>query len=201
MANKFEQLALWYLRLNGYLTVPHFILHGRSQRGEVDILGVRFPYSREVAGRKKMEPDSNLVRQHEKTDFIIAEVKSGECGLNVSWTDKDKGPENMGYMLRWLGMVPEAEVSNVARELYLRKRCEREKWVIRLVCFGSERSDDLPANVVQLTFKQVIEFMSDRFKQFRRIKQDREQWDPSIKELFDMMVTKRPNEILAWLRN
>lgn len=201
MANKFEQLALWYLRLNGYLTVTHFILHPtsrrRSQRAEVDILGVRFPHSEEVAGAK-MKQNDKLELQGEKIDFIIAEVKGGRCDLNGPWTKPNT--ENWDYVVKWLGIVPETEVSNVARELYLHKRCERENWVIRLLCFGSE-TGDLPANVVPLIFKQVIEFMSDRFKQFRGKKRDIEQWPPFIKELFDMIITKRPNEILGWLRN
>ena len=46
--NSREWLCLWYLRLNGDFTLPNFYAHGR--RGpltEVDVLGVRFPLSRE----------------------------------------------------------------------------------------------------------------------------------------------------------
>lgn len=69
MGNKFEQLALWYLRLNGYLTVPNFVLHPDtpgSERTDADLLAVRFPYSGEVAGTP-MRRDDILVRQDGKT--------------------------------------------------------------------------------------------------------------------------------------
>ncbi len=43
---KYEQLGYWYLRLNGFLTIPNFVVHpdvGHNQETDVDILGVRFP--------------------------------------------------------------------------------------------------------------------------------------------------------------
>ncbi len=203
MVNKFEQLALWYLRLNGYLTVPNFVLHRDtpgSERTEADVLAVRFPHSSEVAGRK-METDSNLVRQHEKIDFIIAEVKSGACDLNGPWIDEKR--KNMHYVLRWLGMVPQPEVPRVAEDLYRDKVCEREKWVIRLVCFGSQRSQHLPGNVLQLTHEQVVEFVSDRFKTHADIKSPHKQWDIFIKKFYKMAVQnqKSAQQILEWLRD
>ena len=107
MGNKFEQLASWYLRLNGYLTVPNFILHPNtpgSERTEADLLAVRFPYSREVAG-SLIERDDTLSCQDERIDFIIAEVKSGVCCLNGPWIKSKAG--NMQYVLKWFGMIEE----------------------------------------------------------------------------------------------
>jgi hypothetical protein len=201
MVNKFEQLALWYLRLNGYLTVPNFILHPDtpgSERTDVDVLGVRFPYSNEIAGRK-METDSNLVRQDKKIDFVIAEVKSGRCDLNGPWTDEKL--ENMHYVIKWLGMVPESEVPDVARELYSDKRCERDKWIIRLVCFGSRTSQHLPKNVVQLTHERVIDFVSKRFEKHANIKSPHKQWDSFIEKFYRMAVRNGmgTQQILGWL--
>ena len=51
--NKFEQLALWYLRLNGSLMVSDLVLDpdtARSEMTDADLLAVMFPCSREVAG-------------------------------------------------------------------------------------------------------------------------------------------------------
>jgi hypothetical protein len=202
MANKFEQLALWYLRLNGYLTVPNFILHPGtpgSERTDADVLAVRFPYSSEVAGRN-METDSKLVRQDKKVDFIIAEVKSGVCRLNGPWTNEKL--ENMQYVLRWLGMVPKSEVFNVAQELYSDKRCERKEWAIRLVCFGDRRSQRLAGNILQFTHKEVVEFTLHRFKTHADIKASHKQWDNFIKKFYRMAVQqcKDVSQIVDWLR-
>ncbi|HUU63169.1 MAG TPA: hypothetical protein VMX96_04525 [Dehalococcoidia bacterium] len=188
MANKFEQLAVWYLRLNGYLTTPNFVLHPDirgSERTDADILAVRFPHSKEVAGRE-MEVDSKLVCQHGKIDFIIAEVKSGKCRLNGPWTNKQQ--ENMHYVLRWLGMVPESEVSGVADDLYRKQVCESEGWIIRLACFGNQESPHLPENVLQLTHEHVVKFMSERFKGHADVKSAHKQWDSFIEKYYRMAV-------------
>jgi len=47
-----ERLALWFLRLNGFMTIPNFIVHPEGpredgaypQRTDVDVLDVRFPF-------------------------------------------------------------------------------------------------------------------------------------------------------------
>src|SRR3954471_3292614 len=45
-----DDLASWFLRLNGCLTMVNFVVHGRQRLkpGEFDILAVRFPDRREV---------------------------------------------------------------------------------------------------------------------------------------------------------
>ena len=45
-----EALGYWFLRPNGFLTIPNFAVHpdaGSQQGTDVDVLGVRFPYRRE----------------------------------------------------------------------------------------------------------------------------------------------------------
>jgi len=51
-----EQVANWYFRLNGFLSIPGFIVHPDIQRPyprtEADLIAVRFPYSKEkIASR------------------------------------------------------------------------------------------------------------------------------------------------------
>jgi hypothetical protein len=53
-----EEVANWYFRLNGFLSIPGFILHpDRVQRypeTEADLIAVRFPYSAEILGGRSM---------------------------------------------------------------------------------------------------------------------------------------------------
>lgn len=196
MPDKFEQAATWYLRLNGYLTVPNFILH--PQRTEADVLAVRFPYSKEVVGRN-MRVDENLVLRDDKIDFIIAEVKRGRCKLNGPWTKSNT--KNMHYVLKWLGMAPPKDIGKIANDLYSKKRHEAPKWTIRLACFGQKRSNALDPNVVQIKFSEVVFFMRQRFEEFKKIKADHSQWDSFIREFFCRTVDKRHSDeqLLAWL--
>lgn len=202
MGNKFEQLALWYLRLNGYLTVSNFVLHPDtpgSERTDADLLAVRLPYSREVAGTT-MERDDTLVRQDERIDFIIAEVKSGRCRLNGPWIKPET--QNMQYVLRWFGMIKEESVvQEVARKLYENCIYEGEDWGLRLACFGSRRSERLHHNVVQITHEEAVKFMSDRFRRHADIKTSHRQWDDFVQKFYRMAVQDclPTPEILKWL--
>ena len=78
--NTLEQLGLWYLRLNGYFTMPNFIAHCHDgARTDVDVLGVRFPHSSEY-------PDdaARLFFPCDRIDIVLGEAKAqlvlGEVG-------------------------------------------------------------------------------------------------------------------------
>ena len=90
-ANRFELLAMWYLRFNGYFTTQDFTVHPnfRTQAGgtDADILAVRFPHSEEYQRRFNFGRDQDLIRP-DRTDFMICEVKSGRCDINQkTWLD------------------------------------------------------------------------------------------------------------------
>jgi len=65
-----EDVASWYFRLNGFLTIPGFVVHPdqrrRFPRTEADLLGVRFPFSREWISTRQMEDDPLLTRVDDK---------------------------------------------------------------------------------------------------------------------------------------
>src|SRR5438270_6099921 len=80
-----EDLGYWYLRLNGFLTIPNFVLHsdtGTNQRTDVDVIGVRFPFRDELNG---MSDDIFFEEHASQTLFVLVEVKAGRCAFNESW--------------------------------------------------------------------------------------------------------------------
>lgn len=84
-----EELAYWYFRLNGFLTIQNFIVHDErkaNQRTDVDILGVRFPFRSEI----NMEDDAWFTKVSAKPLYIITELKTGLCNLNGPWKSPDK---------------------------------------------------------------------------------------------------------------
>src|SRR5882762_6253059 len=88
-ANRFELLATWYLRFNGYFTTANFSVHPdfRNRPGgtDADIIAVRFPHSREYQRRFNFDRDTSLIRPA-RLDFLICEGKSGPCDINQnSW--------------------------------------------------------------------------------------------------------------------
>src|SRR5712692_8838890 len=97
--NTLEQTALWYLRLNGYFTMPNFIAHGDGgPRTDVDVLGVRLPHSREYP-----DDTARLQIPPQKIDVVFAESKAGRCKLNGPWKAGGRN-HALEYVLRRVGI-------------------------------------------------------------------------------------------------
>jgi len=188
-----ERLAFWFLRLNGFLTIPNFIVHPEGpredgaypQQTDVDVLGVRFPFRAENRGRPM--PDHALFAAEQRRPMVVlSEVKTGQCRLNGPWTDPKR--ENMQKVLCAGGFRPAGQVEGIAAELYQTGIWEDEGLIIRIVCFGAQHNSGLDKSypaVPQLLWKQdVLPFVYQRFDQYKLEKQMHHQWDDDAKELF-----------------
>lgn len=180
-----EQLAYWYLRLNGFLTIPNFIVHpekGNAQRTDVDIIGLRFPFREELKG---MVDDEAFSSYSEKPVIAIAEVKIGRCALNGPWTDPKK--KNMQGVLRAIGAFEKEIIEEVAKNIYKQGVYDGKQYRIVLVCIGKDVNQEISekySDVPQITWQQVSDFIYSRFKSFERQKVSHGQWDDVGKELW-----------------
>ena len=198
-----EELATLYFRLNGYFTLPNFVLHGRgSQRTEADVLAVRFPFSKEFESPDsqdgQMVDDSKLILNNGKIDLVIAEVKHDICCLNGPWTDPDK--KNMEYILLRLG--PESfsenlkQLNGVSKTLYRDSFYESPGdggYLVRLVCIGSDHNSELSSKVRQILWPHVAQFIACRFKGHKDYKRDHDQWDNFTNKIWKL-VEYEPDE-------
>ncbi len=88
-----EHVSNWYFRLNGFLSIPGFVIHpdhpSRYPRTEADLIGVRFPNSTEVLDGVSMMDDPKLsgLCKLTKTLFVLVEVKTELCSINGPWSD------------------------------------------------------------------------------------------------------------------
>ena len=61
-----EQIASWYFRLNGFLSIPGFIVHPDQvreyPRTEADLIAVRFSLSQEIIAGRPMVDDALLTQ-------------------------------------------------------------------------------------------------------------------------------------------
>jgi hypothetical protein len=111
-----EELALLYLRLNGFF-VTGFIAHSAVQGQaltEIDALAVRMPHSAEP--EREVGPHELLGLSSEYTDLVICEAKSrGEqlC-FNQALTAE---PLAAAKVLRWSGLFLEKEIPALAANL------------------------------------------------------------------------------------
>jgi hypothetical protein len=188
-----ERLAFWFLRLNGFLTIPNFIVHPEGpredgaypQQTDVDVLGVRFPFRAE--NRERPMPDHELFMAEQcRPMVVLSEVKTSQCRLNGPWTDPKR--ENMQKVLCAGGFRPSDQVGTIAAALYQNGFWEDEGLVVRVVCFGDRHSSGLERShpkVPQLLWKRhVLPFIYRRFDQYKLEKQMHHQWDDDAKELF-----------------
>ncbi len=186
-----EQVAYWYLRLNGFLLLENFILHdvrNGGQRTDADLLGARFRHRREFSfdRAEPMEDDTERLRLSERfDDVVMVEVKTNQpCTLNGPWTDPDR--QNLHRVLAAIGCISQDQVSNVAGRLYAEGVVVHGDRRIRLIAVGRDHNAELQAkysDVVQLTWDDVLTFIWRRLTTFRRQKRDVSQWDRSGKVL------------------
>ncbi len=180
--NALEQIALWYLRLNGYFTMPNFIAHGDGgPRTDVDVLGVRLPHSREY-------PDDmhRLQIPPGKIDVVFAESKTKRCKLNGPW--KVGGSRDaLEYVMRGVGIFgSDKSCSTAATGLYSKQRYENGDCVVRIVCFGGQKNGTLP-RVTQVLWPDVLSFVNQRFQTYRTEKAEHQHWDSFGKYLWERL--------------
>ncbi len=202
--NKAEKLVYWYLRFNGYFTVENFTVHPEFKKAsgtEADILAVRFPYSTEEPRKFHFDRDPQIVIP-DLIDFIIGEVKSGECAVNEnSWGNPEK--RHMHYALSWMGFLASADLDAVATILFKQTYWQNKQFSVRWLCFGSYFSEELDKNhpgLRQILHKDLVNFLVDRLAMNCHAL-ERENWDPFIQK-FARMVTdgKQTRQILDWIR-
>ena len=200
-----EELVEWYLRLNGYFIIPNYILHplmpSGSQRTEIDLLGVRFPYQSEVVcnsdgKRLPMENDTKLI-DNQFVDCLIVSVKGAESEAEVNRAIKDF--QNLKDVIKRFGFVEsEKEITDVAEELSREKKAVRDQFQIRFLGVGGKF--DRYSKTKQIIFKEIVEFMLTRFRAYYHHKADTEQWSGIGKEMLTNCF-KEPEEFLESILN
>ncbi|OJZ16177.1 MAG: hypothetical protein BGP20_01220 [Thiobacillus sp. 63-78] len=189
-----EQLAYWYLRLNGFLTIPNFVVHpdcGRNQETDVDVLGIRLPYRAENLHRP-MKDEPRFTRVHEKSFIAIAEVKSGRCALNGPWTSPER--QNMLRVFRAVGAFPKIEADLAAQSLYETGHYQSQLYYVSLMCLGREVNPDVAARyplVPQVLWPDVLAFIYRRFSEYKNQKASHPQWDAHGTALWEVFERSR----------
>jgi hypothetical protein len=198
-----DSLAEWFLRLNGFFTILNFVVHpveateGSRQRTDADVLGVRFPNRREIAGDKPLR-DHDAFQPLKSTLLVIAEVKAGQCKLNGPWTRRKD--ENVDHVLRALGCVSSTALRAVAASLYESGWYNSKPIQVRLLCFGARTSGTLPEGVLQFTWDDVFRFIYDRYQTFWRAKRQNQQWPPIGRLLWDRSRDKEREQYVREIR-
>ena len=189
-----ETLTHWYFRLNGFLTIPNFIVHpdrGGGQRTDIDVLGVRFPYRSEQAA----EP---MVDNHFFNDGVgrpliaYAEVKQCEAKVNKSWTDPSK--TNMERFLYAVGPFQKNRVKKIAKAMYDKGGFEDDHYKVSWIMVGPAQDEEFQKkypSALSISWSDVMSFIYRRFLKYRKQKLDHQQWDAAGKALWNLFEANR----------
>ena len=188
-----EEVASWYFRLNGFLAIPGFVVHGEvpgRQITEADLLGVRFAHTVERLSGIKMTDERWMQELCDEghTLVVIVEVKASNCSVNRRWSERSAGA--MERAIRRLGFARPDEAETIANAMYDRLHWKGSRYVLQFVSIGSrcngtnrERYPDL----VQLTWDDIAAFLWERFSAFGKKKGVPGQW-PEFGHLFAKAV-------------
>ena len=198
-----EEVAYWFFRLNGCLTIVNFVVHpdlGGRQRTEVDILAVRFPYRCELITSGEAMRDHEVFQSSDIIDIVIAEVKKGLCRINGPWTNKPD--ENMHRVLYAIGAFKKDDVPKVAESLYNKGYYQNDNFRVRIFAIGSRKNSKLKEEVVQITWDEILGFLYDRFNEYRDPKKHHPQWDWIGKFLYKTSKSLRnKDEFINFMKN
>jgi hypothetical protein len=197
---RIEKLASPVLAVEKKKLTEEFETQLVPEGGEFDTLGVRFAYSREQVDQKLIRNDPRLDDHEAKADqlidFVIAEVKSGNRNrLNSIWQpgNEDEKVNRIAYLLRWMGALgDEQRIAEVARRLQREHRAKEGVYLFRLVYFSKSHTQQaVPANVPQITFKEIAEFIiklrAPCWKAYGfGVRSQHEQWDKLICDIWEV---------------
>ena len=183
-----EDIAYWYFRLNGCLTIRNFVVHpdeGRNQETDVDLIAARFPHRAENLVRPMS--DDRILSKGSRIKVLFVEAKASECALNGPWTNKKR--RNMERVLTAIGPLPRDVVKTAAHELYECGRYRDSQYDVSMFCIGARASSELTErypDVPQLLWPQALDFVFNRFTRYRNQKVSHPQWDEAGRLLWTL---------------
>ncbi|HVK17203.1 MAG TPA: hypothetical protein VM533_09665 [Fimbriiglobus sp.] len=122
MKNYGESLAYWYFRLNGFIPMTDFVLHGddRLKSSDCDLVAVRFPHVWEKVGGQDNDWHDlwvhDLQPEEGYTLATFVQVKTGKDDGNRAGELKEYFKKHLEYLVWRLGFWPKDVAQRVARD-------------------------------------------------------------------------------------
>jgi hypothetical protein len=192
-----EDIAYWYLRLNGFLILRNFLVHGDRKgetRTDIDVLGVRFQYRREHLDQPMKDDD--WIARAGRTIVVFCEAKKGAADFNPAWTNRDK--MTMESFLALVGIIPREHWSSVANELYEVGRSEVNRDVLITALLMNHDPESKVSTRLkraqQVQLEHALWFIHRRFKTYHAVKTPHGQWEPSGHTIWDIYNSCRRSE-------
>lgn len=190
-----EDVAYWYLRLNGFLMLKNFLVHGDiggDPRTDIDVLGVRFRFRREHLAQPMF--DDGWVEEEHSTIVVFCDAKKGAQDFNSTWWQREK--KIMEHFLALVGVLPQGRWQKVAEDLYENgfSRRARSYLITTLLVYHDQTGlvDQFHwPHAQRIQIRDALRFIHLRFNEYANVKSDHGQWMPSGHRLWDLYKANR----------
>jgi hypothetical protein len=209
-----EELAYWYFRLNGFFGNGNFIIHsalGRANHAtEIDFLGMRFAYRKELydsRSKEWMKDDcssglfKNFKPSKRRTYICLAEVKRGEPRINSAQAEN---PEALKQLFLSLGCIPKWNIPGIVRRLQKYGFCNTHLYHISFVAIGESpnpiggfRFPRIPI----ITWDEVLRFIHERFRDYNIEKQNTHEWNEFHQKIIEIKDLARDHSSFEDFKN
>jgi hypothetical protein len=160
-----EEIAYWYLRLNGFFPITNFVIHRSSEiehSSDCDLLAIRLPFVYEEIGGNHDDWDNDLVQQlgFDHVVGIICEVKTGAYKLKDIFR-----PEYVKYSVGRLGFTPKETIAELSEKLRGNPLLETEEgYRICKLLIANDKKDSSAFLFKRLNSAE--DFISDRVRKY-----------------------------------
>lgn len=180
-----EELAYWYLRLNGFFPIRDFVVHrvGDAKRAsDCDLLALRSPLVYEEIGGNRHDWEPELLETlcfDKKLYGVICEVKTG------AFETKRLFPRRkVEYLIGRLGLFPREEIGKVAAALDEHGVVDYDGiGICKLLITASHKFEGV---FIHRSLQAVREFIKERVRNYPKEKFADRLFFPS--ELFQYLI-------------
>jgi hypothetical protein len=189
-----EELAYWYLRLNGFFPITDFVIHKSKtikHSSDCDLLALRAPSVYEEIGGRREDWDRGLA---DALDFenrfvgVICEVKTGAYEMKKLFK-----PDYLQYSVGRLGLVNGHDLQAVATKLAANDYVDGNG--IRVAKLLITNGDKLRGPFLFRSVNEVEDFISHRVSKYPKEKYSDRHFFRS--EMFQLMIHQVNRERLA----
>ena len=160
-----EEIAYWYLRLNGFFPITNFVVH-QSQNirhsSDIDLLAIRTSHVYEEIGGKPDDWDQELAEQvgFQRNLGVICEVKTGGYDLDRLFHE-----QHIQYSVGRLGLVPRVDIPHVSNELVQQPLVELPDGTAIFKLFVADK-ETATKNFLFRTLTFVEDFLTTRVRRY-----------------------------------
>ena len=182
MRNFGEELAYWYLRLNGFFLIDDFVLHSAdlesSQSADADVIGIRNPFTVEMIGMHEDEDIClNLLRLEPaiktKTVVVISEIKTSPQRQPILLEREDR----LKYIVKRTGLFESKVIDEVSNHLFENNFYSNEKITILKIIFSQFNYENDRFHCLQLSY--IDQYIKEKFLKYLNSKDNTKHLFPS----------------------